>query len=230
MRVAQEPQTSNPSPEYHPVIDDTSSQQYTDRLHHHESARWKRWLDVQRPYRWNLRRLGLGFTLDLGCGLGRNLAHLHRGGVGIDHNPSSVALCRKRGLRAYTPDEFATSPDARERSYDSLLAAHLIEHLQPDEAVRLLGNYLRFIREGGKVVIITPQRRGYASDSTHVSYVDFDGVDAIASALNLEVERRYSFPFPWSAVGRLFTYNEHVVVARLTSPLQRITGDPEATA
>ena len=45
---------------------------YADRL----KARlvwWKRALDVQAPYRWNLRRLKPGFMLDVGCGLGRNL-------------------------------------------------------------------------------------------------------------------------------------------------------------
>ena len=53
---------------------------------------WKRWLDVQAPYRWNLRRLALGFTLDLGCGTGRNLAHLGGHGVGVDPNARIMAV------------------------------------------------------------------------------------------------------------------------------------------
>lgn len=48
---------------------DTSSPQYATRLQQRESATWKRWLDVQRPYLWSLRRLEPGFLLGVGCGL-----------------------------------------------------------------------------------------------------------------------------------------------------------------
>ena len=61
---------------------DTSSPQYAHSLQQRESATWKRWLDVQRPYRWNLRRLEPGFLLDVGYGLGRNLAHVDGQGGG----------------------------------------------------------------------------------------------------------------------------------------------------
>ena len=46
----------------------------------------------------DLRRLHLGLTLDVGCGLGRNLYALR--GVGVDHNPEAVAVAaaNARGL------------------------------------------------------------------------------------------------------------------------------------
>lgn len=194
---------------------DTAGEEYTERLHRKGAARWKQALDVQRPYRWNLRRLDPGFTLDLGCGLGRNLAHLGGHGVGVDHNPTSVAACRAAGLEAYLPEEFAATPHAESSGrFDSLLAAHLLEHLRMDDAIALVRDHLRFVRPGGKVIMITPQRQGYASDTTHVTYVDFAGLQAIASGLDLRVERRFSFPFPWPIVGNVFTYNEFVMVAR----------------
>lgn len=193
----------------------TAGEDYTERLQRKGTAWWKRALDVQRPYRWNLRRLEPGFTLDLGCGLGRNLAHLGGDGVGIDHNPTSVAACRAAGLEAYTPDEFAATAHAQQPgTFDSLLAAHLVEHLPTDDAVTLLRDHLPFVRPGGKVILITPQARGYASDATHVTYVDDDGLRRLARALGLTVERSFSFPFPSTAVGRFFTYNEFVLVAR----------------
>ena len=192
----------------------TAGEDYTERLHRKGTARWKRALDVQRPYRWNLRRLEPGFTLDLGCGLGRNLAHLDGNGVGIDHNPTSIAACRAAGLEAYTPEEFTASDRATAGAFDSLLAAHLVEHLPWAEAVALVGDYLRFVRPGGKVILITPQARGYASDATHVTYVDAAALERMAGELGLSVERSFSFPFPWPVVGRAFTYNEFVLVAR----------------
>ena len=85
-----------------PETPDTVGRDYAERLETLEGARWKRLLDVQAPYRWNLRRLGLGFTLDVGCGIGRNLLHLDRRGVGVDHNVASVEIARGRGCTAYT--------------------------------------------------------------------------------------------------------------------------------
>src|SRR6185503_19361862 len=75
----------------------TSGADYTARLSSLGDQWWKRALDVQAPYRWNLRRLELGFTLDIGCGLGRNLKHLEGRGVGIDHNQTSIDIARAAG-------------------------------------------------------------------------------------------------------------------------------------
>lgn len=190
---------------------DTRSSDYARYLA--SVPRWKRWLDVQAPYRWNLARLGLGFTLDLGCGTGRNLAHLGGRGVGVDPNPHAIAVARARGLEALTPDEFARSAHARPGRFDALLVAHVLEHLEPRAAHALVAEHLVFLRPGGHVVLITPQERGFARDATHVAFVGFHELEALCAGLELDVERRYSFPFPrWA--GRLFPYNEFVLVAR----------------
>lgn len=54
----------------------TQGSGYTERLTRLSGTGWKQTLNVQTPYRWNLRRLRLGRVLDVGCGSGRNLAHL----------------------------------------------------------------------------------------------------------------------------------------------------------
>jgi SAM-dependent methyltransferase len=190
---------------------DTTSEAYTRYLE--ERRGWKRWLDVQAPYRWNLRRLGLGFTLDLGCGTGRNLVHLGGRGVGVDHNEHSVAAARARGLEAYTPAEFARTPHAGPERFDALLVAHVLEHLQPEEARPFLTQHLVHLRRGGQVVLITPQEAGFAGDATHVAFLGFDELTQLAAGLGLELQRRYSFPFPrWA--GRCFPHNEFVYVGR----------------
>lgn len=189
---------------------------YAERLADLSAARWKRLLSVQAPYRWNVRRLGLGWTLDVGCGIGRNLAHLDGYGVGVDHNPDSIAIARGRGLTAFTVDDFLTSPYAEPGVFDSLLAAHLIEHLQAHEALDVIGGYLKFVRPGGLAVFITPQERGFGSDASHVRWTGFAELCRLAESLALTVEGSYSFPLPRIA-GRLFTHNEFVVVARLSA-------------
>ncbi|QOC91951.1 class I SAM-dependent methyltransferase [Micromonospora craniellae] len=192
----------------------TEGADYTQRLRRLSGARWKQLLDVQAPYRWNLRRLGLGRTLDVGSGLGRNLVNLGAGAVGVDHNPTSVAYTRSRGLEAYTTEEFLRSEHARPDAFDSMLAAHLLEHMPAEQAREVVASYLPFVRSGGRAVFITPQERGYDSDASHVRFVGFAEAADTCRELGLTMLRQYSFPFPRIA-GRAFTYNEFVTVARL---------------
>jgi SAM-dependent methyltransferase len=189
---------------------DTQSRGYAQRLARLSGARWKRWLDVQAPYRWNLRRLHLGRTLELGCGIGRNLAYLPPGSVGIDPNAHSIAVAQERGCTAFVPEEFRRSEHAV-RSFDSLLCAHVLEHLLRPEAAQLLASNVGFLRPGGAVVLIAPQEAGYRSDPTHVTFFDFEALSDVLREAGCRVERAYSFPFP-RAVGHFFPHNEFVVV------------------
>jgi SAM-dependent methyltransferase len=193
----------------------TGGVDYTSRLERLASARWKRFLATQAPYRWHIRRLNLGRTLDVGCGLGRNLSHLNGAGVGVDHNPSSVAAARARGLEAYTVEEFFASERARPDMFDAVLAAHLLEHLSEQQGRDVIESYLPYVKRGGKAVFITPQQRGYASDATHVRYVGFAEATKLCHELGMTVQEQYSFPFP-KLLGPVFTYNEYVTVARLS--------------
>lgn len=189
----------------------TADPAYTARLRDLEGRGWKQRLDVQAPYRWNLRRLHPGLTLDVGCGIGRNLTHLEGRGVGVDHNPASVDEARRRGLTAYTPDEFLAAPEARLGGFDSLLVAHVLEHLDATQAADLLATYLPYVREGGRAIVITPQEAGFRSDATHVRFVDPAATALLLAEQGWRVVERQSFPFP-RPVGRVFPYNEFVVV------------------
>ena len=191
----------------------TAAESYAQRLRQLESVWWKRLLDVQAPYRWHLKRLNLGFTLDLGCGIGRNLRHLDGYGVGVDHNASAVAEARARGLTAYLPEDFTKSAASNGWQFDTVLLAHVAEHMTVDDCCVLLKQYLSYLKSGGRVVIITPQEAGQRSDATHVTFMDFIKLRDIALILGLEVLSEYSFPFA-RMVGHTFKYNEFVVIYR----------------
>jgi 2-polyprenyl-3-methyl-5-hydroxy-6-metoxy-1,4-benzoquinol methylase len=189
----------------------TQDDSYTERLVKLSGSRIRRALNVQAPYGWNLRRIVKGEVLEIGCGIGRNLAHLNGNGVGIDHNASSVQVCIQRGFSAFTPDQFVQS-EVVERSFETLLFAHVMEHMNVSDAEDLLNAYLPFLSPNGQVVLICPQERGYRSDTTHVHYFDVAGLTELVKVAGLRVVRTASFPLPRS-LGRLFTHNETVVIA-----------------
>ena len=193
-------------------MDATRDPAYTERLLAKQNVWWKRALDVQRPYRWNLRRQGLGRTIDIGCGIGRNLAVLPVGSIGVDHNAASIHQARDRGLFALTVEEWEASPERVAESFDGLYLAHVIEHMNPEAARDLLRDYLPYLRPGGLVFMVCPQERGYASDPTHEHFTDAAALASLATDVGLNVRSNFSFPLPrWA--GRLFTYNEFCVLA-----------------
>lgn len=205
---------------------DTRHEEYARRLETHELATWKRLLNVQAPYQWNLRRLHLGTTLDVGCGIGRNLATLGPESVGVDHNASSVETARRRGFVAFTPEEFRTSTYSRRGSFDTLLVSHVLEHLKRDEAQALLGEYVDMIRPNGMLLLITPQEAGFRRDASHRTFMDFATLRDLCHASNAQVERQFSFPLP-RQMGHVFFYNEFVVLARLPDSAPRVTPDTD---
>ena len=191
----------------------TQDRDYTKRLCSLQTPVWKRYLGVQLPYRWNLKRLKPGFTLEVGCGIGRNLEHLSDHIVGIDHNRWSIEICRSRGFRAYTPTEFLESHYAQGSQFDSLLLSHVLEHMSSHDAAALIFSHLRFLKPGGRIILMTPQEAGYRSDGTHETFLDFASSSALVEAAGCRVEQQFSFPLP-RMFGRWFLYNEFVTVAR----------------
>jgi 2-polyprenyl-3-methyl-5-hydroxy-6-metoxy-1,4-benzoquinol methylase len=130
-------------------------------------------------------------------------------GVGIDHNATSVEICRSRGLEAYTPEEFQSLNPGK---FDSILLSHVLEHTTIDEGRELLTSYLPFLKDGGKVLLITPQRAGQKSDPTHVRFLDREGLRRQLVDLGGRNVKTKTFPFP-EVVGRIFRHNESQAIA-----------------
>ena len=128
-----------------------------------------------------------------------------------------MRLAVSRGLTAYTPDSFRGSADDRPDSFDTLLFAHVLEHMTPREATALVREHLPYLHTGGQVAVICPQERGQASDATHVTFLDATAITAILLDAGVTAERSMSFPFP-RPVGRVFTHNETIVIGRWTAP------------
>jgi len=196
-------------------MEDTKGKDYSERLANLEGKSWKRILNVQAPYRWNLSRLQMGRTLDVGCGIGRNLVNL-KNSVGVDHNLDSILIARSKGLSAYSTDEWKSSPDAVHESFDSILLAHVLEHLSESDADQVITSYLPYLKQGGNLVLICPQEKGFPTDPTHIRWVDDAELRKTGIRLGFTEVKNYSFPLPRFA-GKLFTYNEFVYVGRRSS-------------
>jgi SAM-dependent methyltransferase len=202
----------------------TESADYAERLVRIQNKWWKRLLPVQAPYRWNIRRLRPGFTLDVGCGTGRSLLHLDGNGVGVDHNLACLDVARRHGLTAMTPADFRASSYNAPGSFDTLLLSHVIEHMTIDQAAGLIAEYLPVLKPGGRVILVTPQERGQRSDATHVQFMDFVASADVLRRCGVDVDRQYSFPFP-RMLGRWFIYNEFITVGRVRRPEEPADAD-----
>ncbi|MEI7488657.1 MAG: class I SAM-dependent methyltransferase [Chryseobacterium sp.] len=187
----------------------TKDADYTERLSRLSGAQWKQLLDVQRPYRWNVKRLNLGATLDIGCGIGRHLGHLPKSSVGVDHNKDSIRIARKSGYVAYTTNEFFKKKIPKE-TFDSMLLAHVLEHMSTSQGKKIIKDYLPYVKSN--IVVICPQEKGFPTDETHVNFLSHADIEQILKSLGLVIRKSYSFPFHKQA-GKVFTHNETIVVA-----------------
>jgi len=167
-------------------------------------------------YRWNLKRLGLGRTLDVGCGIGRNLGNLSKDSIGVDHNAHSVELAKRTGFNAVTVEEFMKNKYGKE-SFDSMLLAHVLEHLTTQDGIAIIKEYLPYV--SNKVVVICPQEKGFKTDETHINYLNHKDIEQILEKSGLTVIKSYSFPLHKLIGSKTFTYNETVVVGIKTSKI-----------
>ena len=142
-------------------------------------------------------------VLDVGCGEGVFLDLLRsagRNGVGVDASADDLAPARARGLEVVQDDGIAyleRSPAA----FDGVFCAHVIEHLQPEAAVRLITAAHRAIRPGGRLVLITPEIRDlevlterFWLDLTHVRPYPERLLIQLCATHGFEVERSGNDP------------------------------------
>ena len=97
-------------------------------------------------------------VVDLGCGKGEFLEAMSKVDFdvfGVDSNGEMVEECTKRGLRAIQSDVFDFLSRQGDESIESVYCGMLIEHLRPDEIIKLLSLLSRKLRKSARLVIET---------------------------------------------------------------------------
>jgi SAM-dependent methyltransferase len=150
---------------------------------------------------------GASDVLDIGCGRGEFLELLRANGItgrGLDLNHEMVEVCRARGLEAVEGDALAYLRSLPDGSLGGLLAAQVVEHLEPDYLLQLLEAAYHALRPGSTIVLETINAAcwfaffsSYIRDITHVRPLHPDTLSYLLTANGFQrVSVRYSAPYP----------------------------------
>jgi SAM-dependent methyltransferase len=146
-------------------------------------------------------------VLDLGCGRGEFLAALARSGIrsrGVDLNAEMAAVARGRGVDAVAGDALLFLTDLPDESLGGVMAAQVVEHLQPSYLLRLLSVAHRKLRHGAPIVVETINPAcwlaffsSYIRDITHVRPIHPETLQYLLRANGFErLSIRFSAPVP----------------------------------
>ena len=160
-------------------------------------------------------RMVPGPAIDFGCGIGELLQALPPGSTGLEINPATVAYCRKRGLDVVLYDAeldgWGLGPLIEAgRQYRSLVISHVLEHL--DHPMQKFNALLRAAKRIGveRALVIVPGKAGFASDVTHVTFVDEAMLrsDAAVQGTGFRLAGSSWYPLDIRAIGDVFLYHE----------------------
>lgn len=146
-------------------------------------------------------------VLDIGCGRGELLTLLGDAGVparGIDLNEGMVRACRAKGVDALQADALAYLQAQQDGSIGGLVAAQVVEHLEPAYLTHLLDAAFAKLRPGAPIVLETINPacwfaffESYIRDITHVRPLHPETLRFLLVATGFErLEIRYRAPFP----------------------------------
>jgi SAM-dependent methyltransferase len=150
---------------------------------------------------------GAADVLDIGCGRGEFLTLLQEHGItghGIDINSAMVDVCREKGLDAVEADALAYLRGRPDSSLGGLLAAQVVEHLEPRYLAAFLDTAFVKLRPGSAIVLETINPacwfaffESYIRDVTHVRALHPDTLKYLLTSSGFQrVEIRYRAPYP----------------------------------
>ena len=150
---------------------------------------------------------GASDVLDVGCGRGEFLSLLKEHAItarGIDVNQTMVDVCTDKGLMASAGDALAYLRAQPDESLGGLIAAQVIEHLEPPYINAFVEVAFAKLRPGAPIVLETINPAcwyaffsSYIRDYTHKQPVHPETLSFLMSAAGFQkVELRFLSPVP----------------------------------
>ena len=99
-----------------------------------------------------------GPILDIGCGSGLMLEVLYDHGLnahGIDLDPEKVTACTRKRLDALEADALKFLKTTS-NEYAGIVCSHIVEHLWPDEVIKLFELSFQRSQPNGVLIVLTP--------------------------------------------------------------------------
>ncbi len=148
-------------------------------------------------------------VLDVGCGRGEFLQLLGERGIrgrGIDLNHEMVELCVAAGLDVKEGDALSYLRGLGDGELGGLIAAQVVEHLEPDYLLAFLDEAFRVLQPGSPVALETINVASwsafftsYIRDLTHVRPIHPETLKFVVTASGfLDAEIRLKAPLPAS--------------------------------
>jgi hypothetical protein len=194
-------------------MDKQTSQIYSESYFQylHDRGRFRRVL--RGVYLRDICKECIGKTIDLGCGVGELLQKLPPGSIGLEVNKVAVDFCTAKGMSVslYDPEEDDYQfKGLRQNEFQTFTMNHVLEHIFNSWQVidKIFSSCSRLGIE--RIVFTVPGIKGFASDSTHQTFIDSDylsGFGFFDHPLFKLKQARY-FPVNNVFFSRYFTHNE----------------------
>ncbi len=190
------------------------NQPYDQRYTEYQTDRSRFRKYVRRAYLKSAAAMVTGPTIDFGCGIGELLQRLPTGSLGLEVNQATVQHCTAIGLEVMHYDanvqgwDLAGVPSSLRMR--SLVISHVLEHLE--DPVGKFRKLLAGCEERGitTVLVIVPGVKGYATDPTHLTFLDRSDLHApeVVHGTGFRIDRSEYFPVDSEWFGKYFTHNE----------------------
>lgn len=152
-----------------------------------------------------------GLVLDVACGEGRFISQAPERIYGVDWNEKSIDICINKG---YTVSNASvTNMPFGDGMFDAVNCSHIIEHLMPQEAHKMLTEMDRVLKRGGVMAIQAPlMNKNFYNDFTHLK------------PYNSTALRRYLVGGKQKTLGDIGGYEELLLEYRKSKFRMRNTG------
>jgi len=191
---------------------------YNEKYTEYQSKRGMFRSLIRSIYMSKAASLADGPTIDFGCGIGDLLTRLPDGSCGLEYNPHTVDVARRRGLNVALYDgkldDWQMSALPENIKFQTMVISHVLEHFEnPFEIFTKLINSAEKCSVR-RLVIIVPGLAGYKIDDSHRQFIQANDFKRFFECLpTWQIKSMQFYPINVKKISELFTHNELQLVA-----------------